>query len=158
MYMATAGIADPAYPSGTGTGWTGNMLVYNTGPTGNPTNAGPIQIGANGSVSLVGSPSGSAYKGILFFQDRASKAQTHSLGGGGDLTLVGTVYMTNTRTTMLGDATHFQEVDLQGNPGSNTHIDGEIIVDVLGLGGNAGITMNLSAIPSLWITEVAMVN
>jgi hypothetical protein len=158
MYMATAGVADPAPPSGTGTGWTGNMLVYNTGPTGNPTNAGPISLGANGSISLVGSPSGSAYKGILFFQNRASIARTHSLGGGGDLTLVGTIYMTNTRATMLGDASHFQELDLQGNPGSATNITGEIITDVLGLGGNAGITMNLSAIPSLFLSQVALVN
>jgi len=156
MYMAT-GFTDTGAGT-TGTGWTGNMLAYNTGPSGTPANAGPFDLGANGSISLVGSPSGSAYQGILFFQDRASNAQAHSLGGGGDLTLVGTLYMTNTRTTMLGDATHYQEVDLQGNPGSATRIDGEIIVDVLGLGGNAGITMNLSSTASLIISEVAMVN
>jgi hypothetical protein len=134
------------------------MLVYNTGSTSSPTAAGPINLGSNGSLNLVGSPIGSAYKGILFFQDRASDAQTHSLGGGGDLTLVGTIYLTNTRTTMLANAAHYQELDLQGNPGSSTRIDGEIIVDVLGLGGNAGITMNLSSTSTLIISEVAMVN
>jgi hypothetical protein len=151
MYMATGVPADPT------TGWTGNMLVYNTGPAGNPANAGPFNLGANGSISLVGSPSGSAYKGILFFQDRASNAQTHSLGGGGSLNLLGTIYLTNTRSTMLGAPTQFQELDLQGTPGSTTYIDGEIIVGVLGLGGNAGITMNLNSNAALIVTQLAMV-
>ncbi len=157
-----AGTADPSPPTGTGTGWDGTssgggILVYNTGSTATPTNAGRFDLGANGSVSLVGSPSGSAYKGILFFQDRASNAQTHSLGGGGNLTLQGTIYLTNTRSTMLTTSTQFQELDLQGNPGSATHIDGEIIVGVLGLGGNAGITMNLNSNAALIVSEVAMV-
>ena len=156
MYMAT-GFTDTG-PGTTGTGWTGNILVYNTGPAGNPANAGAFNLGANGSINLVGSPSGSAYEGILFFQDRTSNAQAHSLGGGGNLTLIGTIYMTNTRATMLGTPTQFQELDLQGTPGSSTHIDGEIIVDVLGMGGNAGITMNLSSTATLIISEVAMVN
>jgi len=59
---------------------------------------------------------------------------------------------------MLGDATHFQELDLQGGPGSATHITGEIITDVLHLGGNSGITMNLSSVPSIFISQVALVN
>jgi hypothetical protein len=58
---------------------------------------------------------------------------------------------------MLGTAAHFQELDLQGTPGSSTRIQGEIIVDVLGMGGNAGITMNLSSTPSYIISEVALV-
>ncbi|WP_035359038.1 pilus assembly protein TadG-related protein [Edaphobacter aggregans] len=161
------GTADPSPPDGTGTGWDGTeagggMLVYNTGPTGDPTNADTFELGANGSINLIGSPSSSAYQGILFFQDRASDAHTgnqaHKLGGGGDLTLIGTLYLTNTRATMLGDTNHYQEVQLQGNPGSATNITGEIIVDVLGLGGNAGITMTLSPVPSVFISQVALVN
>jgi Putative Flp pilus-assembly TadE/G-like len=156
MVMAT-GFTDTGANT-TGTGWTGNVLFYNTGSTSKPTTTGPINLGSNGSVNLVGSPNSSTYKGILFFQDRAADAQTHSLGGGGAMTLVGTIYLTNTRSTILGSSTHFQELDLQGNPGSATNIDGEIIVDVLGLGGNAGITMSLSSTPTLIISEVAMIN
>ncbi len=64
MYMAT-GFTDGA--GGTNTGWTGNMLVYNTGPAGTPTNAGQFNLGANGSISLVGSPIGSSYIGHFVF-------------------------------------------------------------------------------------------
>lgn len=161
ILMATGFGADDS--TGTNTGWTGNVLFYNTGPAGNSANAGTFDLGANGSINLVGSPSASIYKGILLFQDRASNANignsgAHKLGGGGDLALIGTLYLTNTRDTMLGDANHYQELQLQGNPGSATNITGEIIVDVLGLGGNAGITMTLSPTPSVTIQQVAMVN
>jgi hypothetical protein len=154
MYMATGVAAD----STTGTSWAaGHMLVYNTGPSANPSNAGPINLGANGSIFLTGSPSSSSYQGILFFQDRSSQAQAHSLGGGGALQLVGTIYLTNTRATMLGTPSHFQSLSLQGNPSSSTTIQGEIIVDALSLGGNAGITMNLSSTAAYVVSEVALV-
>jgi len=156
MYMAT-GFTDSG-PNTTNTGWTGNMLVYNTGSAANPTNTGSIDIGSNGSVSLVGSPANSIYKGILFFQDRNADAQTHSLGGGGGLNLQGTIYLTNTLATMQADATHYQALSLQGNPGSSTLIQGEIIVGTLHMGGNAGITMNLSSTSVFNIRQVAMVN
>lgn len=162
--MMASGYADPAAPNGTGTSWdgtsaaNGGMLIYNTGATGTPTATGPINIGANGSASLIGAPTTGYYKGILFFQDRSADAQTHSLGGGGALTIVGTIYATNSRATMLGASTHFQEVDLQGNPGSSTQITGEIITGVLGMGGNAGITMNLSNVNQLIISQIALVN
>jgi hypothetical protein len=153
MYMATAGLPDIT----TNTGWTGNILIYNTGPAANPTNAGPINIGANGSVSLVGAPGNSSYLGILFFQDRSSVAQSHSMGGGGSLSLVGTIYLTNSLATMTADSTHYQSLSLQGNPGSSTLIQGEVIVGTLSMGGNAGITMDLSSIP-LPLDQVALVN
>ena len=159
MYMAT-GFTDGA--GGTNTNWTGNMLVYNTGSAAKPTQAGQFNLGANGTINLVGSPTNSSYLGILFFQDRASDANTgknaHSLGGGGGLTLQGTIYITNTLATMKADSTHYQELDLQGTPGSGTLIQGEIIVGVLGLGGNAGITMNLNSNNAPNVRQVAMVN
>jgi hypothetical protein len=159
MYMAT-GFTDGA--GGTNTSWTGNMLVYNTGPAATPTNAGQFSLSANGNINLVGSPSGSSYLGILFFQARNSVANTgknaHSLGGNGSLTLKGTLYFTNTLTTMKGDATHYQEVDLQGTPGNTTLIQGEIIVGALGMGGNGSITMNLNSDKTLDVRQVAMVN
>jgi hypothetical protein len=59
---------------------------------------------------------------------------------------------------MKADATHYQEVDLQGTPGSATLIQGEVIVGALGMGGNATIQMNLDPSSTLDIRQVAMVN
>jgi hypothetical protein len=155
LYMAT-GFTDG--PSGTNTGWTGNVLFYNTGSAAKPTQSSPINIGANGTVNLVGSPSGSAYKGMLFFEDRAADAQSHSMGGGGAMTLVGTIYLTNTLATMTGDSTHYQALTLQGGSGSGTLVQGEIIVGTLTMGGNGGITMDLNPNASLVVQQVALVN
>lgn len=152
IYMGT-GFTDTY----TGTSWTGNVLFYNTGPSGNPTNAGAFSLTANGTVNLVGSPPTSAYKGILFFQDRNSQAQTHGLGGGGQMTLQGTIYLTNTLATMATTSSHYQELDLQGGPGSGTLIQGEIIVGKLHLGGNGGITMNLNSNSVILVSQVALV-
>ena len=155
MYMAT-GFTDTGADT-TGTGWTGNMLVYNSQTATSP-KPGPINIGSNGSISLVGSPAGSAYKGILFFEDHTMPAQVHTMGGGGGLTLLGTIYLNNTLATMKADATHYQQLNLQGTPGSTTYVQGEIIVGVLNMGGNAGITMNLNSNSTLVVRQVAMVN
>jgi len=157
MYMATGVPADGS--SGTNTGWTaGHMLVYNTGPSGNPTNAGAFNLGANGSINLAGSPTSSAYQGILFFQDRNSAAQSHSLGGGGALSLVGTLYMTNTIGTMTTTPSQYQSLSFSGHGGSTTTITGEVIVGALSLKGSSGITMNLNAASNYTIRQVALVN
>jgi hypothetical protein len=153
MYMAT-GITDTGAGT-TNTGWNGTVLgggvmFYNTG-------GGVFQLGSNGSVNLIGSLATGPYKGILFFQDRTAPAATHSLGGGGAMTLLGTIYMTNTKATMFNTASHYQELDLQGGPGSTTYINGEIIVDSLQLGGNANITMNLNN-ASVTTAQIALVN
>ena len=153
MYMATGMPADGS--TGTNTGWTQNMMIYNSG-------TGSINLGANGNVALTGSPSTSSYLGILLFEDRSAAANigknAHSLGGGGGLSLTGTIYLNNPLATTLADATHYQELDLQGNPGSSTYIQGEIIVGALHMGGNAGILMNLNSNATLNVREVAMVN
>jgi hypothetical protein len=156
MFMATGTGADGA--SGTNTGWTGNVLFYNTGSTAQPTNSGSINLSANGTVNLVGSPSGSAYKGILFFEDRAAAAQTHALGGGGAMTLVGTIYLTNTLATMTATSAHYQGLTLGGGSGSGTLVQGEIIVGTLTLGGGGSIEMDLNPNASLVVQQVALVN
>jgi hypothetical protein len=156
LSMAPSPVADIT----TGTGWDGTpagggVMIYNSG-------TGPINIGSNGSVNLIGSPASSIYKNILFFEDRSSPANTgsksHSIGGGGALSLQGTIYLTNLLSIMNGDATHYQELDLQGNPASGTLIQGEIIVGALSLGGTGGITMNLNPAAVLKVSEVALVN
>jgi hypothetical protein len=134
------------------------MMVYNTG-------SGLFTLTATGTINLAGAPSGDLnYPSILFFQDRASVAHTgnnkntvHTLGGNGSMTLTGTVYMTNTKATMVANASHYQQLDLQGTPGSATKIRGEIIVDALSLGGNGGITMNLNNAANL-VSQIALVN
>jgi len=161
--VLVSGITDGSCAKCSGTGWdgtqlNGGMMVYNTG-------TGQFNLGANGSASLIGSPATSAYKGILLFEDRTAAANNvdqsphnqHTLGGGGDLTLVGTIYLTNTRATTLATATRYQELDLQGNSGNATKIDGEIIVDALQLGGTGGITMSLNSNASYIVSEVALV-
>lgn len=155
LFMAT-GFTDGA--SGTNTGWTGNVLFYNTGSAAQPTNSGSIKIDANGVANLVGSPSGSSYKGMLFFEDRAADAQTHALGGGGAMTLVGTIYLTNTLATMTANSTHYQALTLQGGSGSGTLVQGEIIVGTITMGGTGGITMDLNPNASLVVQQVALVN
>ncbi|MCU1248002.1 MAG: hypothetical protein JWQ49_1031 [Edaphobacter sp.] len=162
MFMATGTGADGA--SGTNTGWTGNVLFYNTGTAAQPKNSGSINLSANGTINLVGSCSGSpcvgdaSYKGILFFEDRAADAQTHTLGGGGQMTLTGTIYLTNTLATMTATSSHYQAVTLQGGSGSGTLIQGEIIVGTLTFGGGGSITMDLDPNASLVVQQVALVN
>jgi len=58
---------------------------------------------------------------------------------------------------MLGNAKTYQELDLKGNSGNTTKIDGEIIVDALQLGGTGGITMSLNSNASYIVSEVALV-
>lgn len=142
MLMATGFAADP----NTGAG----MVVYSTG-------TGTFAVGSNSNATLVGSDAASIYKGILFFQDRSSAAKSHSLGGGGNLSLKGTIYLTNTVATMTGTPTHYQALTLQGNSGNTTYIEGEIIVGTLSLGGTPNITMNLNAAATLHIRQVALV-
>jgi Flp pilus assembly protein TadG len=143
MLMAT-GFTDAA------TAWTGNMLVYNTG-------GGTFNVGANSSATLVGSPVSSSYKGILFFQDRRTATNlNHSLGGNGDLTLKGTIYLTHTAASIGIDGT-YQSLSLQGTSGGTTTVQGEVIADKLSLGGNSGITMNLISTATFPVRQVALV-
>jgi hypothetical protein len=74
------------------------------------------------------------------------------------MSLTGTIYITNTKATMLADPTHYQNLSLQGTPGSATTIIGEIIVDTLSLGGTAGIKMNLNPAAINKVRQVALVH
>ena len=115
-------------------GWNdagGGVMVYNSG-------SGPVNIGSNGSVYMIGSPAASAYKGILFFEAVRAPANisppiknANSLGGGGAMTLIGTLYFTNTLATTTATPSHYQELRISGNSGSGTLIQGEIIADSL---------------------------
>jgi hypothetical protein len=144
---------------GTGTGWgdAGNtpanagILVYMTG-TGSPATTGAISVSSNSNVNLVGSPNDSSYKGILFFVDRNAASKTHSLDGGGGLTLTGTIYTNSSRNNTVYQTLHFQ-----GNAGSSTVLSGEIITSVLELQGTPGIVMNLNSTVSYKLNKVALI-
>src|SRR5579864_2151934 len=92
--------------AGTGAFSGGGMLVFNSGNTKNDLININSNAGTKGPITLVGSDQSSVYKGILFFQDRTSDAHIgtgpspgHSLQGGGNMSLTGTIYITNTKAT-----------------------------------------------------------
>jgi len=149
MLMATGFAADPD----TGAG----MVVYNAG-------TGTFDVGSNSAANLVGSDPGTIFKGILFFENRSGPANTgvgssdeHRFGGGGEVILKGTIYITNSLAVMNATPGQYQSVLLQGSPGSTTRITGQIIVSALKMGGNAGITMQLDPTATLTIRQVALV-
>jgi hypothetical protein len=142
---------------GTATGWTQNMLIYMTGPTAGATNTiGVFSVNANagdpGSF-LIGSPNGSAYKGIFLFVDRNAATQTHSIDGGAQLQITGTLYMTSANNS----ATVYQILDLQGNGGGTTKLTGEIIASTLDMQGTPGIVMNLNSTVAYKLNKVALI-
>jgi hypothetical protein len=144
MYMCSSSYCTADTTTGSG------MLVYNKG-------GGTFNVGSNGSATLVGTPIDSAYKGMLFFEDRSAPAATHVLGGGGCLSLLGTIYLNNPLATMLADSTHYQTLEYHGNPCSTTYTEGDVIVNALVLKGTADLAMKLRPDSYLRIRKVALV-
>jgi len=140
MRMATG------FPPDANTG--AGMVVYNTG-------GGIFDIGANANANLVGADNNSFYQGILFFQDRNGAARTHNLGGGGSITLTGTLYMTNSLTVMQNQPTQYQTLNLGGNAG--ILINGSIVVGALAMAGTSFVTFNLAGGPILTTRRAALV-
>ena len=156
MLMATGFGPDTTAGTATGAG----MVVYNSGPVvAGVANAGKFEVGSQGAAALRGSDKGSVWKGILLFQDRRSVAHQgsccgHKLGGGGDLTMLGSIYLTNGPFTT---AARWQELILRGNAGNTTNVEGDIDVDTLDSGGGGTITMKLDPDAVFIITKVALV-
>ena len=143
------------------------MVIYDTGSSSHPTATGGFTIDTNAyatlwgggvsSSSLTSAPS-SPYYGILFFEDHAADAQTHTLGAGnGCFSVVGTVYITNTLSTMQTTPTHFQQVVYHGTPCSSTQNVGEIIVSALQVKGTSGLNMRLLPTGYIKLNKVALV-
>jgi Flp pilus assembly protein TadG len=174
MASAAADMSDPT------TGWTKEVLIYNNpqSPVNSTkdiisinSNSGQVPSGQytcapgcptadcpNGGNCFNGTPTTSAYKGILFFQSRATATTlTHTLQGGGGLTLKGTIYLTHTAARIASDG-KYQSLSLQGNSGGTTKVQGEIIVDELSLGGTSVITMNLDSAAVFPVRQVALVH
>ncbi|MCU1309701.1 MAG: hypothetical protein JWO20_826 [Candidatus Angelobacter sp.] len=101
-------------------------------------------------------------RGMLFFQDRSSKGQTSSAGGGGSYVLAGTMYFhscnsTGTGTNCGSTPTYWSNsLQLQGGSGSSTYVLGQIIVDNLQLGGNSGIYMDLNPSSAFTVLKASL--
>jgi hypothetical protein len=119
-------------------------------------NGGNINLAtSNSSATLSGSSTSSNYKGLLIFVDHSQTGTpTFSFGGGGALSLTGTIYATSSSNV---SSTRYQSVTLQGNSGSATLLKGEIITDVLALGGGGAITMQLDPNLQLPVNQIALV-
>ena len=150
--MATS-VGPPSYSGFSG----GGMLVFNSGNNAsNDVISFAADAGKNGGITLTGADQGLPYENILFFEDRTTTmAHTHTLQGGGAVSLTGTIYLTN--PWPHADLDLYQTLLLQGTPGSTTTLTGEIITDVLELGGNGGITMDLNPYDGLHVRKVALV-
>lgn len=170
MASAAGDMSDPK----TGTTWTNQVLIFNNPQSPVSSSDDIFSISANsgklpgnntypsadcpsGGNCFNGTPVTSAYKGILFFQSRATATTlNHQLQGGGGLTVSGTIYLTHTAASIAGDG-KYQFLSLQGNSGGTTKVQGEIIVDELSLGGSANITMNLMSAATFAVRQVALV-
>jgi hypothetical protein len=119
--------------------WGNNgMLLFNAG-SGNfnakSTVATANLIGARSDLAT------SHYQGVFFWESRSVSAPTdHTFGGGSSFTVQGTLYASMPNPTN----TTYQTIQLKGGSGSSTKIIGEVITNVLSLGGNSGITMTLN--------------
>jgi Putative Flp pilus-assembly TadE/G-like len=89
------------------------------------------------------------YRGILFFQDRATGGGG-GWGGGGGFLLAGSMYFHHCNATGTGvscgaNPTYYDSVlQLQGNSGSASYVLGDIISDNLSMGGTPTINMALN--------------
>jgi hypothetical protein len=171
MASVAGDMSDPV----TGTSWTNQVLIYNKPQPPVSSSADIISFAANtgklpgnntypdascptGGNCFNGTPAGSAYKGVLFFQSRSTATTlNHNLQGGGGLTIKGTTYLTHTAASTASDGT-YQFLTLQGNSGGTTKVEGEIIVDKLSLGGTSSITMNLLSAATFDVRQVALVH
>jgi hypothetical protein len=95
-----------------------------------------------------GDPTG-LYRGILFFQDRASGGGG-GWGGGGGFLLAGSMYFHHCNATGTGvscglNPTYYDSTfTLQGSSGSASYVLGNIITDNLAMGGTPTINMALN--------------
>jgi hypothetical protein len=116
----------------------GGMLLFNAGSGtfySQNTNAIGNFIGARGDLST------SHYQGVFFWESRSvGVAAEHTFGGGSAFTVQGTLYASRPNPTN----TIYQTIQLKGGSGSATRIIGEVVTNVLSLGGNSGINMTLN--------------
>jgi hypothetical protein len=133
------------------------MLVLNSGNAAGDVISFSGNAGSKGGITLKGADPGLPYESILFFQDRTSVAHTHTLQGGGSITLTGTIYLTNPWTAAHTNMSQFQTLSLGGNSGGTTTLIGQIIVDALQISGTSGVVMQLSPTATPNVRRIALV-
>lgn len=155
------------------------VVFYDTHATGSTSTGGftidtGVQFALKGSTKTTTNSLGqtvpaSPYYGMLFFEDRSADAHTgsnptshgggHSIGAGnGCFTLIGNIYITNTKAIMSADSTHYQQVTYNGNPCSSTVQQGYIIVSTLQLKGTTTLKMTIPPYGYIVVRKVALVN
>jgi hypothetical protein len=129
-------------------------------PTGLPaTLSGNILLGP--CTGTYGDPNGQ-YRGMLFFQDRSATSVNPGWGGGGQFLLAGTMYFHSCNSDGSGTApcglasAYSDTFNLSGNSGSGTYVLGEIVTDILQLGGTSGINMTLNPNASFSVLKVEL--
>lgn len=134
------------------------MLVFSSGNGAGDRFQFGANAGAKGGITLVGADPGLPYDSILFFEDRTTTvAHTHSLQGGGNIVLTGTIYLTNPWTKAHVNPDLYQTLSLGGNSGGTTTLIGEIIADALEISGDARITMQLDPSTNPNVRRIALV-
>lgn len=109
------------------------------------------------------------YYGMLFWEDRNADAHTgngatkngggHNIGSGsGCFTLIGNIYMTNSKSTMTADAAHYQAATYSGTPCSATTQQGYIVVSTLQIKGTSVLSMALPPYGYVTSHKIALVN
>lgn len=108
-------------------------------------------------------------RGFLFFQDRSAEGVNPNWGGGGQFLLAGTMYFhscnssgtgTSCNTTSNSKLTkeyYSDNFTLTGNSGSGTYVLGDIVTDILTLGGTSGITMDLNPTVAFSILKATLI-
>ncbi|HKS95507.1 MAG TPA: pilus assembly protein TadG-related protein [Terriglobia bacterium] len=144
--------------------FSSSLVTCAGGPAPNPplpaTLAGDVLLGP--CTGTYGGPN-NVNRGMLFFQDR-SNADTNgqpSFNGGGGLLLGGNLYFHNCPESLTAPCapptTDYNAfLQLQGNPGSNTYVYGNITTDELITAGNGSVTMELNAQAVYSILKVAL--
>ncbi len=128
-YVKGSGLTVSGNATVTGTG----VMIYSTGLTG----SSPTSINISGSaIVTLTPPTSGTYQGIVFFQDRSSKAAIN-ISGNGVLNTTGTEYAPGATVTLSGD-------DVTDNP-VHTSLGSQWIFADLTLSGNAHVTITADA-------------
>jgi hypothetical protein len=159
--------ADPTTVNGvllydTVTTLTGTITASNCDATGGfaiDTKSNDVFMGAGVSAASPTSAPVGPYYGIALFEDRNACAQNHTLGqGNSQFSVIGTVYITNTRAAMLASPGLLQSVEFNGGTSGATQNIGQIIVGAMTMKGGDSITMQLLPTGFLKIRQVALVD
>jgi hypothetical protein len=159
------------------------VVIYDTSATGSTSTKG-FDIDTNTFMTIYGAtptttnslgdtvPAG-PYYGMLFWEDRNADAHTgngatkngggHNIGSGnGCFTLIGNIYITNTKAIMSSGTggnlgAHYQAVTYNGNPCSTTVQQGYIVVSTLRIAGTTVLSMTIPPYGYVTSHKIALV-